>query len=87
MNLLTVIMAALGFAVGLGYFALLRRSVNLYRPGSFWGPVAVLALARFALATGFFVVAARSGALPLLGAFLGFLVARAVALRGSSRPA
>ncbi len=44
---------------------------------------ALLTLGRFAAAAGFLGVAASSGALPLLTGFLGFLLARAAALRAA----
>jgi hypothetical protein len=80
-------MAVAGLAFGLAYFAALRRTVDLYGSGGrILGPAA-LTLGRVAGATVFLVVAARLGALPLLAAFLGFLVARAAALRAARRAA
>jgi hypothetical protein len=78
--------AVAGLVFGLGYFAALRQTVNLYGSGrGRLGPV-VLTLGRIAGATIFLILAARFGALLLLAAFLGFLVARAFALRALRRP-
>jgi hypothetical protein len=73
--------AAAGFGFGCGYFAALRRSVELYRAGgSRLIPIA-LTLGRIAGAILFFGLAVRFGGLPLLAALLGFLLARMLALR------
>jgi hypothetical protein len=58
-----------GLAFGLAYFAVLRRTVDLHSAGH----------GRFAIL--FLGVAARVGTLPLLSSFIGFLLARALALR------
>jgi hypothetical protein len=78
-------MAAAGLTVGLGYFALLRRTVQLYGSGhSHLGPVA-FTLARLVGAAVSLAFAARLGAPSLLAAFLGFLAARTIALRRARR--
>ena len=78
-------MVVAGLVFGLGYFAALRQTVNLYGSGrGRLGPV-VLTLGRIAGATIFLILAARFGALLLLAAFLGFLMARGLALRAFGR--
>jgi hypothetical protein len=81
-----VIMGPAGTAFGLAYFTALRRTVGLYR-GNNDGALAPVAftLGRIAGAVIFLALAARLGAEPLIGAFLGFLVARAIALRLARR--
>jgi hypothetical protein len=69
-----------GLAFGFAYFAVLRRTVDLYAAGHGLFVPAVLTLGRFATAILFLGIAARIGALPLLSAFVGFLVARTFAL-------
>lgn len=81
----TAAMAAAGLAFGLAYFAALRRTVLLLGSGGRLGPAA-LSLGRIAAAVIFLGLAARFGAVPLLAAFLGFLLARALALRALRRP-
>lgn len=82
---LATAMAAAGLVVGLGYFAALRRTVQLYgAEGNRLAP-AVLTVGRIAGAAAFLIVAARLGAVPLLAAFSGFLLARAIALRAVRR--
>jgi F1F0 ATPase subunit 2 len=68
--------ALVGLAVGLVYFAALRRTVGLYTKGRSGFTVIASALGRIAGAIAFFSVTARLGALPLLSSFLGFLLAR-----------
>lgn len=73
--------AAAGFGFGVGYFAALRRSVELYRArGARLVPIA-LTLGRLAGAILFFGLSVRFGTLPLLAGLLGFLLARSLALR------
>jgi hypothetical protein len=83
---LIVMMALAGLIFGLLYFAILKRSVTLFvgGKGSF-GPLA-LTLGRIGAAVAFLFVAAKFGAAPLLAAFIGFLTARALALRAERRP-
>ena len=74
-----------GFAFGLLYFATLKRAAALFASGSSWmGPLG-LTLARIVAAVIFLSLAARLGAAALLAAFLGFLLARALALRAVRR--
>jgi hypothetical protein len=78
-------MIAAGLIFGLAYFAALRGTVGLYGfGGSRIGP-AILTLGRIAGAVAFLAFAARLGAVPLLASFLGFLVARALAMRAVRR--
>jgi hypothetical protein len=77
------LLAIAGLAFGCAYFAALRRTVDVYVAGRHRFVPAILTLARVAGATVFLVVAVQFGALPLLAAFLGFLVARALALRAA----
>ena len=74
-----------GFAFGLLYFATLKRAAALFASGSSWmGPLG-LTLGRIAAAVIFLSLAARLGAAALLAAFLGFMLARALALRAARR--
>ena len=76
---------AAGLVVGLGYFKLLGKTIALYgRQGSWLGPVA-LTLGRLLGVGLLLALAARFGALALLVAFVGFLLARAIALRAARR--
>lgn len=79
--------AVAGLSFGLAYFAVLRVSVDLHYEASGRFVPAALTFARFAAAILFLGLAARFGALPLLTAFLGFLLARALALRITLRNA
>jgi len=82
---LTFLMALAGLAFGFVYFASLKRSVSLFVSGKGWlGPVA-LTFGRIGAAVAFLFVAAKLGAAPLLAAFIGFLMARALALRSERR--
>ena len=84
---LTIIMAVAGLVFGAVYFATLRRSVTQFVGGKGWlGPLA-LTLGRIGAAAAFLFVAAKLGAGPLLGAFIGFLMARAMALRAERKGA
>jgi hypothetical protein len=74
-----------GLAFGFGYFAVLRRTIDLYVLGRGRVVPAILALGRFAATILLFAATATSGALPLLAGFMGFLLARAVALRATRR--
>jgi hypothetical protein len=78
-------MAFAGLLIGLLYFAALKRSVTLFVGGKGWpGPLA-LTLGRIAAAASFLFVTAKLGAEPLLSGFVGFLMARAIALRADRR--
>ena len=82
---LMALVAISGLVLGLLYFAALKRSVGLLVGGKGWlGPLA-LTLGRIGAAVAVLFVAARFGAAPLLAAFIGFLTARAVALRAERR--
>jgi hypothetical protein len=74
-----------GLAFGSGYFAVLRRTIDLYSTGHRRLLPAILTLGRFAAAILFLAATASSGALPALASFAGFLAARAVALRALRR--
>lgn len=82
---LSAAMAAAGFAFGLAYFAALRRSIAFLAASADWHRPIALTLGRLAAAALFLLLAAKLGALPLLAAFVGFLAARAVALRAARR--
>jgi hypothetical protein len=75
----TAFLGALAF--GFAYFAVLRRTVELYATGHGILP-AILTLGRLAAVILLLGVTARVGVLPLLVSFIGFLLARALALRG-----
>ena len=66
---------------GAGYFVTLRLNVERYLLGRSLGPAVALHLGRLLLAGVGFAVVAKAGAVPLLGALIGFLLARALALR------
>jgi hypothetical protein len=70
-----------GLAFGLAYFAVLRRTVDLHSAGHGRFAPTILTLGRLVAAILFLGVAARVGTLPLLSSFIGFLLARALALR------
>lgn len=71
----------IGALLGAGYFAALRLNIERYLFGRSLGPAVALHLGRLLLAGVGFAVVAQAGAVPLLGALLGFLLARALALR------
>ena len=75
------VMAALGFAFGLAYFALLRRGVSAFVAGAGSLHALALLIARLAAAVLFFVWATRFGAPGLVFALGGFVVARTLLLR------
>lgn len=79
------LLAAAGFAVGVAYFASLRRGVHLAVVSKAWVPYVLWALTRIIAVSLLFMFAARWGVLPLLAAFGGFLVARQLAVRGAGR--
>jgi len=80
---LTFMMALAGFALGLAYFAALKRSVALFVGRKGW--FGLLTLGRIGAAAGFLFVAAKLGRAPLLAAFIGFLTTRVLALRAERR--
>jgi len=82
---LAVAMGIAGFIFGLFYFAAVQRTAALLAARKNWlGPLA-LTLGRMGAAAIFLTLAAKLGAASLLSAFLGFLLARAVALRNAAR--
>ncbi len=82
---LIIAMGLAGFVFGLFYFAAVQRTAALLAARKNWlGPLA-LTLGRIAAAAIFLALAAKLGAASLLSAFLGFLLARAVALRNAGR--
>lgn len=81
------LLAIAGLAFGSAYFAALRRTVDSFAAGQRRLLPLALSLARIAAATVFLAAAAQFGALPLLTAFLGFLGARALAVRAARRAA
>jgi len=76
-------LAGLGF--GLLYFLALRRTVDSYLGARGWLVPASLTLGRIVAAVALLALAAQLGAAALLCAFLGFLAARALALRTARR--
>lgn len=84
-SVLAVSACAAGFAVGLAYFAALKRTVNLFGSGGGRLVAAALSIGRLVGMAGFLGLTAMLGAVPLLAAFLGFLAARAVAVRAVRR--
>jgi hypothetical protein len=80
-----MLFAAAGFMLGMAYFALLRRGVELAAARCAWRSYLLLALARIAAAALFFTVTARSGVPTLIAAFAGFLLARRVAVAAARR--
>jgi hypothetical protein len=78
---LALVAVTAGLAFGLAYFAVLRRTIDLYGAGGGRIVPAALTLGRVAGAILFLGFAARLGALPLMTVFGGFLLARSLALR------
>ncbi len=74
-------MAFVGFAFGLAYFAALRQTTARFASGSGWLVPSALTFGRIGTITIVLTVAAKLGAMALFAAFLGFLLARAAALR------
>lgn len=79
--LLAMLLALVGFVLGLAYFAALHRTAVLFATGGGWLGLSALTIGRIAAATILLTLAAMLGAAPLIATFLGFLLARAVALR------
>lgn len=78
---LAIVMTAAGLAVGLAYFAALRRGVAHIVGGKGWLAPVALASVRIGAAAGFLFFAAQQGAASLLAASAGFLAARTLTLR------
>ncbi len=74
-------MAFVGLAFGIGYFALLRRTVDLLAERGGWLGGSTLTIGRIGAAVLLLVVGAQLGAASLLATFTGFLLARSLALR------
>ena len=79
------LLAVAGFALGVVYFASLRRGVHRAIARQAWLPCMAWGIVRIAAATLFFTFAVRWGLPALLAAFTGFLAARTLALRGARR--
>jgi len=77
--------ALAGLALGLAYFASLRRAVAIFAAGGSWRAPAALTFGRLALAVVVLGAAAKLGPAALLAAFAGFLAARALMLRRQGR--
>jgi F1F0 ATPase subunit 2 len=77
--------ALAGLAFGLLYFAALRWTVDFYLGARGWLVPVSLTLARIIAAVVVLALAARLGAAALFCVFLGFLAARALALRTARR--
>jgi F1F0 ATPase subunit 2 len=69
---------AAGLMLGLGYFALLARTVRLFAAGADTVRAVTLYALRIGVAVAAFVAMAQAGAAPLIGALGGFVVARIV---------
>ncbi len=69
-----------GFAVGVGYFAALRRTVMRFTTGKGRLESAALTAGRIGMAIAVFAVAARLGCAALLLTLTGFLTARTAAV-------
>jgi hypothetical protein len=78
---LVAAMAFAGLAPGLANFAAVRRSFTLFGAGRGWLWPTLLNLGRIAAAALALVFTARLGAAAFLATCLGFLAARALALR------
>lgn len=77
------LLAAVGFLVGMAYFASLRHGAHLSVARRAWSAYMLLALARIAAATLFFAFVLRWGVPALLASFAGFLAARQLAVRSA----
>jgi hypothetical protein len=82
---LAAAMGFAGFAFGVLYFAILRWAVMFFAVRRDWLAPIALTLGRVGAAAVFLVFAAKLGAASLIAAFLGFLFARALALRAVMR--
>ena len=78
------LMLPIGFALGLVYFAALRRTALLVLKRAVL-PAIALTVGRGAAAVGVFGLAAWLGFGPLIAAFAGFMAARWAALREARR--
>ncbi|MBL6752093.1 MAG: hypothetical protein ISP90_16350 [Nevskia sp.] len=80
----TLAYAALGVALGLAHFGLLRWNLSLYLRGQ-WRGIGMQVL-RFAAVASAFALLARSGAWPLLLGLSGFMLGRMLILRRVNSP-
>jgi F1F0 ATPase subunit 2 len=78
-------LAIAGFALGIAYFASLRRGVHRLVARHAWLACMAWSLVRVAAAALFFAFAVRWGLPALLAAMAGFLAARTIALRCARR--
>jgi hypothetical protein len=83
---MTAAFTALGAAVAVGYFAILRASIGALSPGNarmgrFW----LLALARIALLASGFVLAFKTGLWETVGYLAGFFIVRTVVVMRERR--
>ncbi len=72
---------AAGIALGVAYFMMLRRTVDLLTAGGSPGKALLLIAARMALIGGGLVLAALTGAGPLLAMALGIWIGRSIVMR------
>jgi hypothetical protein len=80
-----LLMASGGFAMGLLYFAGLRRTIDLVVAGRERISQLALTLGRIGTAAICLGFAGVVGAVPLLATFVGFLLARNLAMRTARR--
>ena len=80
---LSITMALIGLSFGLVYFAAMRRTVTFFTAGRGWLVPVALTLGRIGVAIILLGLAAKLGAVSLIAAFIGFLFARAAALRAA----
>ena len=78
----TTLFLLAGIAAGQAYFGAMRRSLAAFAAGSRMAPL-LLTVGRLASILLFLLLAVRLGAPPLLAAFIGFLIARAIAVRAA----
>lgn len=78
--------AAVGLALGYAHFRGLARTTRAYVDGGVKAKTVVVHTVRMLATAGALLLIARAGAVPLLSAFVGFLGARAIAVRGARRP-
>jgi len=80
-----LLLAVAGLALGVVYFASMRRGVQLSIARQAWLSYLAWAFVRIAATALCFTFAVHWGLSALLAAFAGFLVARTLALRGARR--
>ncbi|MBI1210668.1 MAG: hypothetical protein GC190_04350 [Alphaproteobacteria bacterium] len=69
-----------GIAMGLAYFAAVKRSADALFQHDGWRTALLLTLMRLIGAIAVLVLAAQAGAIVLVSVFVGFLIARAIAM-------